>query len=255
MGSRIITINNVLPEARLEGMPTLDQIAQGHTINRVSHPDMHIGINDNPKMFSYNLIKYTSRLMQAAKYFEGNILVDLGAGRQLDSYIIAGIVGAKAYVAVEAAHSKELYEKLNDIDALKGDAGLREIIENTSKFIAKNGNASRPIARILKEKMQRYLDFGAIDIPVVLIAEDMLAALERIPPHSVSVLASGIDRCIHPQDEYVLEVEKEIARVLHPEGAFIGNFSIFQPKDLRKEIGESDWTFEVYCKEPIQHKD
>ena len=239
----IVNLNAILPKADIQGLPTLEQIAKGHRARA------KVAINDNPKLFAYNLLKHSDYLLEAAELLEDQVLIDLGAGRHLDGYIFAEIAGARDYVAVEASHTQKLYERMTNPVELRGQEELNVVIRKLIGFIETIQEYDQVLVRKLKTRIQKHLDKGAGELSIALVAEDMLTALKRVPGDSVSVLASGIDKCIHPEDDYSLEVEAAISRVLHPNGVYVGVGSRFQPAGLR-EVSKvtEDWTFRRYAK-------
>jgi hypothetical protein len=128
------------------------------------------------------------------------LLVDLGAGKSADGYRLARIAGARGYIGIEAFFEDELMARVE-----------QEI------FSAGNEEKRR--------------------IPASIISEDMLHALQRFPPHSVSVLASAIDVLVmHQSPTYLEKVGDEIVRILHPKGIFIKFESDISPSGLVGEI-------------------
>ncbi len=140
-------------------------------------------------------IENKSPLTSIFRYFRNQIVVDLGAGESYYLHNLASILGAKAYVGVEKYHANTLKEN---------------------------------IGRSTPETIERDFDRGPANvepIPAAIESEDMLSFLRRLPDNSVSIFASGIDRNIICDNEYLQAVRDEIARVLHPEGAYICNES------------------------------
>jgi hypothetical protein len=122
--------------------------------------------------------------------FNGQIVVDLGAGKTLTDYDIVRLANAKGYVAVEPYHAEALTEEFNKY------AQYRPKIE-------------------------------APYIPASIVKSDALSFLKRVPDHSVSVFSSGTNIEVIEDDEYREMVSQEIKRVLHPDGAFINHDSSF----------------------------
>lgn len=150
--------------------------------------------------------EYTEALLPGLKYesfikFLGNlkdqVLVDIGAGQTPNGYYIATQAGARAYIGVESYNFE----------------GLKENFDKGKKYIAKEAKeGDHPL------------------IPLALEREDMLAYLKRLPDHSVSILASGLDDFILVDEQYRYELQEEIARVLHKDGAFINYDSALYPE-------------------------
>lgn len=132
---------------------------------------------------------------------KGTVVVDLGSQNGL-GYWIAAECKAKAYIGVEKF----------DIPQIRIDAGSREDLQM--------GKYNR--REYSKEEL----------IPFALVREDMLDFLKRLPDNSVSILAAGIS--VDIGREFQSDVEREIARVLDPHGAYINYASFFAPRDLIK---------------------
>jgi len=117
-------------------------------------------------------------------FLGGQVVVDLGAGRELFAYNLAHEHGARAYIGVEPNHFAQL------------DAAS-----------------------------------DAAKMPFYVVGEDMLSFLQRLPDNSVSLFVFGIDDFIlQGAESYKKNVEAEMARVLHPQGAEImGRDSILSP--------------------------
>jgi hypothetical protein len=147
-------------------------------------------------------------LMTMFRNFQDQIVVDLGAGKSRYGHSLCSLFGAKAYVGVEKHFAKELEEYIS---------------------------YSTP------EKIEKTFDRGPAGIepiPAAIEDADMLSFLRRLPDNSVSIFASGIDRNIICDNEYLDAVRKEIGRVLHPKGAYISHESHameFEFEDISRE--------------------
>lgn len=131
----------------------------------------------------------------------GQLLVDLGAGISADGYRFAKIVGARGYIGIE------------------GETGLACMLMEKVKQ-----DISSPV-----NEEERH-------IPASIISEDMLHALRRFPPRSVSVLASAIDDFLMWDDPtYLKKVGNETSRILHPKGTFVTFASDIIPIELTLE--------------------
>jgi hypothetical protein len=150
---------------------------------------------------------------------KNQILVDIGAGDTPNGYYIATQADARAYIAVESYNFKEL------------ERVFREATKDISEEARKGGH---------------------LLIPLAIEREDMLEYLKRLPDHSVSILASGIDEFIIQDNEYLYELEVEIARVLHKEGAFINHASVFNP-DLENPDIEWERLEDVLERDPVKY--
>lgn len=149
-----------------------------------------------------------SPFLKLFKEFKDQIVVDLGAGRNRNGYIIAALNDAKGYVGVEPGNSN-----FNNL-------------AYALLFRDHEGDS-------LVDELNRY---NKPFIPLSLANTDALSVLRGIPPASVSVFTSGIDEFIlGDEPEYVRAVGSEIERVLHPNGAFINYDSVFHLKSSEFE--------------------
>jgi len=241
----IVELSEIVKEANTVGLFGLEQISKGHSPKLLCGPD-----STNPHLFAWSLIAYTDYLIEATKYFNGQIIVDLGAGKSVDGYILSKICGAKAYIAVEHAHIQEIFSRLNDPKKIFGDAELNDKIKKKMKSIRTTSTYDKKLVRRIICAMENHLSSttgGNINqIPITLCGEDMLTSIRRFPSRSVSVLACGIDRDIINIDNYATLVEEEIARVLTNKGAYLGMCSRFKPKNLRRDDLASDNYFDKY---------
>jgi predicted methyltransferase len=133
-------------------------------------------------------------------------LIDLGAGIQTDVLDLSMQGNSSGYVGVEPNNYKKLNELLN------------------------SGKDEK-------------------SIPSAVVAEDMLAFLRRLPDSSVNITAFSIDQFVlSPRrvgKDYLVNLYKEIHRVLHPEGAlFVNDMSDISPAGLkRRDIYEGEYKF------------
>lgn len=181
------------------------------------------------KQFLESIEKNRSALIEIRKelrrVFEGQIVVDLAAGVNTFGYKIADQAHAKCYVALEPAFGSDLATEMY--------------------FLLNPENDSRNLAESQKERERISKKLNKI--PAAIVKEDMLSFLRRLPANSVSVWCSGIDRIVLPDQEYRNEVVKEIVRVLHPQGAYVGQtkMSIEVPTSSEIEtsfVGEKEKT-------------
>ncbi len=179
---------------------------------------------DNDNTYVNDLLRTVESKPEFSKFFkdfQGQIVVDLGAGAESSDYKVIMATGARAYVGVEP---------------------------NFIKFL------SSDIAELLKDESKKT---ESAAIPAAVVESDALTFLRRLPDKSVSVFSSGTGAEVLLEDyDYIDEVSKEIERVLHPNGAFVGYSSSFElnPKnfeleDLRKEAKDFRphfFPFELY---------
>ena len=122
--------------------------------------------------------------------FKGQIVVEIGPGERITGYEIALLSGAHAYVAVDPYN----------------------FIDNLQKF--------------LKEAEHFTVSIPSSQISRTAVKADALSFLRRLPDKSVSIFASELESVM--EEGYQIEVEKQMERVLHPQGAFIEYHSDFK---------------------------
>ncbi|HRY60261.1 MAG TPA: class I SAM-dependent methyltransferase [Patescibacteria group bacterium] len=166
-------------------------LTEGELIEKFKN--RNAGVNEQNTTFATTL-----------EHLKNQIVIDLGAGMSgRDAYYILDILGAKSYVGVDKFFSSQLSETL--------DKSKSELKNSLSELINTNSNYTQG-------KIEYFHG-----IPASVADEDMLSFLRRLPDDSVSIYASGIDDCVmHDADpEYVKAINKEIDRVLSPEGCII----------------------------------
>ena len=135
--------------------------------------------------------------------FVGQIIVDIGPGDTITGYEIALLSSANSYVGVEPYYFTEC----------------------VIKFTKQNLDS-------LRKKSAR--------IPHTIVEADALSLLRRLPDRSVSLFASQLEGVM--KEEYRIDVEKEIQRVLHPQGAFIGY-------DSKLSLDRNTFQYDLFDKE------
>jgi hypothetical protein len=203
-----------------------------------------MGESNHPMIFAYKFLNYSSYFMSTAEALHGQVVADLGCGMHLDSHILLDIIGARGHIAIEPWNINEFYQHLTTEP--QGAEQTNKIIRNMRAYIADIQKYDQQQVMYLQERMRQHLSGQAGSIRTALVAEDMLSALRRLPDASVSVLASGIDRCMIGSDRYAALVEKEIVRVLHPQGALVGMNTRLLPEALQKDGQASDDDFTLF---------
>ena len=135
------------------------------------------------------------RLPERSVSFKNQLVIEIGAGCFHFGYALAELLEARAYIGVEPFFADHL-------------------IRNINQYASK-----RSIKRI----------------PYTVVPEDILTFLRRIPDGLVSIFAFGIEKCILEDKHYRSNVEKEIFRVLHPEGGFLAASSDLNVSNLCTE--------------------
>lgn len=141
------------------------------------------------------------------------IVVDLGAGNMY-GYATALGGGARGYVAID---------KFYDL------AGEYRNPERVREFVDK--------------KWPLYCRDKEL-IPAAAEQDDMLSFLKRLPDNSVSIISSGHIFLFGDDGEYVMELKKEMLRVLSPSGLFIENEGISLSND--KNFVSEVWKYGTY---------
>lgn len=191
--------------------------------------------------------------MATAGKFHEEIVLDLGVGKNIDGYVLALVSGARGYIAVEHRHMQRFFAKITAPDKFTSDTQLREKIAKNSPYLQKIPTYDPQEVERVQEQMRAYLAGTLKDIPVVLLAEDMLVATKRLPDQSVSVLAGGIDSVMISDDTYAAAMEEEIARILSPSGAYAATHSRLQPKGKHITQTYSDQAFELFTARTRKH--
>lgn len=117
-------------------------------------------------------------------------------------------------------------------------AGITSYVYNAARKMNASGYVGvEPYNQLQLLKELREVSVGGSDrTPALVVAEDMLAFLKRIPDSSVNVTAFSIDNLVlSPRkvgEDYFDLVSAEIIRVLHPDGVFITRGSNFNVKPL-----------------------
>ena len=238
----IVDLDSLIEEASTQDLPSISQISEGY-----QHPMIKAKGNDNPKLFSWGFLKYTDYLMEAAKYFEDQVVVDLGVGRHLDGYALAHVVGVKGYIAVEPFNVTKYYQRLTNSSEVKENKEINKIISDVKNFIPTR-NYEPELVRRMASRMETYLQKGLGNVPIAIVAEDLVSALKRLPDDSVNVMVAGLDKCILWRDEYAAESEEQIERVLSVDGAFLAIGSRLEPSGLIYDEQASDNEFKEFIK-------
>ena len=195
--SILVPLQDIIP-IDTTGLPSLDYLTLYEPSEMHEYREaLHVLRGVNPISWikvAYEMLERSDCLNDARQHFKDNILVDLGAGRNIDGYILANTALAKAYIGVEQYHSNALNTILSDMQYVRERLKCKKLI------------------------------------PASIAAEDMLSFLTRLPDDSVAVLTSGIDLVILSDDDYAKEVDQEIARVLHPDSAYLSFYSNFDPE-------------------------
>lgn len=238
----IVTLEEIVNGVNVDGLPSLEDIKKGYRSSILCASG-----DDNPRLFCYKFFTGADYFIEAAKCFEGKIIVDLGVGERLDGYVLAQVVGARGYVAVESFNISKYYDRLVSSDNHILDKNLNEILLKCSDFIRSIDDYDKNLVGRLELRIYNYLKEG-FDIPIALVAEDMVSALKRFPNNSVNVLTAGLDKCILWREEYAKEVEREISRVVSLPGFYLSMCSRLEPKGMVKDSNFSGNTFEKFSK-------
>lgn len=238
MDEKILSpLDVIVPGSNTSDLVSLEEISNGYEMGPILGKKFKGG---NPKQFAWRFFIGSDYMMEAIKCFEGQVVVDLGAGQSLDGYILLNIVGARADIIVEPWNMHKLYQKITDQESLRGTGELNKFIKRMYTFASTISAYDEETVKKLQQGIEEYFEKGAGKVPAALVAEDIVVALKRLPSDSVSVLACGMDRCMISDDVYTALVEEQIARVLHPQGAYLGMCSRFEPEGLRKDEKASD---------------
>jgi hypothetical protein len=157
------------------------------------------------------------------KLFNGQVVVDLGAGHTASGYLLSELMKARAYIGVDLYNTNSLNSDLEKLD-FPGD----------NKAAASLGN-----------ELKSYPGVQKHHIPFSIVKDDMLSFLKRLPDNSVSITMSGIDRSVIEDVPYRQDVLKEIERVLDPNGGFLSSDSFISDFDT-EVISKLDTVYKRY---------
>lgn len=167
---------------------------------------------NNPKPFAIRLIKSGFLPRAVMSHWKDQIVIDLGCGRQTNTYGIACIAGAKAYVPIDKYHIPRWIEKF--VEGKDWKVPLE-------KYKVETG-----------AKVNR--------VPVYPIYGDMCQVLEMLPDDSVGILIAGIDRIIVSESEKTSNGKNrlgllltEIPRVLSPTSSCTSFMSYLDFENLK----------------------
>jgi hypothetical protein len=171
-----------------------------------------------------DFIQYSSEDEQRAmKLFEGQIVIDLGAGTNENGILLSQELRAKAYVGVEPFSHRVLEYFVKNLDETREKKQKNVTSVPKKEFDAKRFLTSLP-------------GFYKHRIPYSIVENDMLTFLKRLPDNSVSITMGGIDLTIIRDPEYKKQVMQEIERVLSPQGAFLSYCSRIEPSKKLETI-------------------
>jgi len=189
-------------------MPRLEEIIPGINLGNVStdFPDPetnYLQVNLNHHLKYDRIDKETKELFDS---FKDQVVIDLFSGPFLDVYREACRARAIGYVAID------LFSEFTEVNCL-----------------GKSDNYNK--SRVDEYNIERH-------IPAFFKGEDSLMFLKRLPSNSVSIHISGAGFCFFNNYDYKRAVEKEIERVLHSSGAYIGHATEIVPSKLKLAGGK-----------------
>lgn len=149
------------------------------------------------RFFGWNMAKLDDQIVEAKTYFRDQLVVDIGCGTDIGFYRACCIAGARGYIGVDCEYNY--------------DANLRANLLSDEYW-------KKHDAELKIQEHNR-------DVPCAIAYEKAQDFLRRLPDNSVSIYAGGIDACMIPSDTETSEIEAEIVRVLHPNGAYMANCS------------------------------
>lgn len=127
----IVSLKEIVDRVNVDSLPSLEDIKKGY------RSDIRCAKGgDNPKPFCYKFFTGSDYFIEAAKCFENKIVIDLGVGKRLDGYVLAQIVGAKGYVAVEPFNITSYYNRLISSDNNLIDKELNDLLSRCKDCIA-----------------------------------------------------------------------------------------------------------------------
>lgn len=240
----LVNLKDILSGVDETGLISLEQLSKEFSAT----PLLNGSCSVNSMPFAWKFFTGSDYLMEAARCLEGQIVSDLGAGPNVDGYLLSKVCGARAYIAVDHFNIKSLYRRLLNPTEILGDAQMLGMMKKMVPFLETVPTYNSELVNRLKNSLLQHLSGDLPNIPVALVSEDILTFLKRVPSSSTSVLASGIDRCMIGDDLYASEIEKELARVVSDSGVYFGMCSRFSPSGLIRDAGASDTTFNKFTR-------
>jgi hypothetical protein len=187
---------------------TLDQVVDFYTVDKQYMEDSEKGVakGENEEYLNFRnpssyLIEDQIKEGKALGLFDGEIIVDLGAGDETAGYFLSQVLKGKAYVAVEPFRTEFLVNSFKMLDSEK------------PIFFSKNSKKDI--------KNQKITGLYERHIPYSIVKNDMLTFLKRLPDNSVSIIMGGVGTEIIDDFEYRDQVFNEINRVLSAKGGFL----------------------------------
>ncbi len=185
----IATLEELFPEINTKGIPIL-KLDDHDNFSNQRGVSGSVGMADDRDFISLLYEDYFNlELQKVFERFRNQIVVDIGAGSSGYGLRLAEIAGAKAVVAVEPFFSHLLLKNIQN------PIGPAKPYPQTAR------------------------------IPIVIVPENALSFLKRLPNNSVSILAGGIEKNIIQDPEYRIQLGEEVVRVLSPTGVLVDYFS------------------------------
>jgi|GEM_PF-2052813 len=196
---KIVSVNELIPNIKPKNEKEIEYRSTNHFDNAFMPEFMN-------KLKGLTQNRETLKIL--IERLKGQILVDLGPADTGGGYLLATSLGCKGYIGVEKFWHRQLLENLESFTQEKIDEQLDELdYFKDYEFSSKTFGASiKPEGRL---------------IPVATVNDDMLLFLKRLPDNSVSILTSGIDSTIIPNESYMRELADEIQRVLNKDGTYM----------------------------------
>jgi len=170
-----------------------DECSQETYIAREGH-----GISASPQAFRLleTVSAFTEEsLEQVQRGFRGRVVLDIGpgSGSLHSGYEATQLLGGSAYIGVEPYYYK---------------------------------NLSTAVEAYMQREPEKF------EVPFVITSEDALVFLRRLKDNSASVMTSATDSFILRNKKYNEELEREIARVVGDDGAFVAFDSVLTGRGL-----------------------
>lgn len=124
-----VPVQEQIPSFNAEGLASLEEIAAGFKYR----PEAEIfksgagwvdAYDNNNPTHPMCLVNYISLIIKERptlfypllKALEGRIIVDLGAGKSAEGYVLTCICKSRGYMAVEPIHGQKFFDALNDTE-------------------------------------------------------------------------------------------------------------------------------------------
>ncbi|MCX6761531.1 MAG: hypothetical protein NTY33_01640 [Candidatus Moranbacteria bacterium] len=219
--------------------PYIDEMRERDEMPHKTFIEEYKKLKDNPEKQREFAEEHINNY--ALSKLKDQVLIDLGASN-IGGLYLASLAEAKGYVGVE--RDKFLLPTTDK----RNQENLTKLTE------CMKSNDIEGIENHLPCGMEVIREDNITPIKFNYVESDMLNFLSRLPNNSVSVLCSGLETYESYNREYMWNLAKEVARVLHPDGALIqsGGGTDGISKDYLKHNGVVRDIGKVFKKDEVE---